>query len=54
MKKRAAFPGETLLFASGDNVGATPANSGLLADRPAIDVLNALGAQGHRLWQPRV
>ncbi len=31
------------LFASGDNVGASPANSGLLQDMPAIDVENAWG-----------
>ena len=30
-------------FASGDNVGASPANSGLLEDMPAIDVENAWG-----------
>ena len=29
--------------ASGDNVGASPANSGLLEDMPAIDVENAWG-----------
>ena len=29
--------------ASGDNVGASPANSGLLQDKPAIDVENAWG-----------
>jgi 2',3'-cyclic-nucleotide 2'-phosphodiesterase (5'-nucleotidase family)/predicted AlkP superfamily pyrophosphatase or phosphodiesterase len=39
----AAFPGGSYLFASGDNVGASPANSGLLEDRPAIDVENAWG-----------
>ncbi|MBK6335962.1 MAG: hypothetical protein IPF60_09400 [Betaproteobacteria bacterium] len=33
----------TFLFASGDNVGASPANSGLLQDKPAIDVENAWG-----------
>ncbi len=37
------LPGHALLFASGDNVGATPANSGLLEDMPAIDVENAWG-----------
>ena len=30
-------------MASGDNVGASPANSGLLQDKPAIDVENAWG-----------
>ncbi len=39
----AAFPRGSYLFASGDNVGASPANSGLLEDRPAIDVENAWG-----------
>ncbi len=38
-----ALPGPGLLLASGDNVGASPANSGLLQDRPAIDVENAWG-----------
>jgi 2',3'-cyclic-nucleotide 2'-phosphodiesterase (5'-nucleotidase family) len=37
------FPGSSFLFASGDNVGASPANSGLLEDMPAIDVENAWG-----------
>ncbi len=32
-----------LLLASGDNVGASPANSGLLEDMPTIDVENAWG-----------
>ena len=39
----AALPGPALLLASGDNVGASPANSGLLEDRPTIDVENAWG-----------
>jgi 2',3'-cyclic-nucleotide 2'-phosphodiesterase (5'-nucleotidase family) len=37
------FPGGGFLFASGDNVGASPANSALLQDLPAIDVENAWG-----------
>ena len=37
------MPGETLLLAAGDNVGASPPNSGLLEDMPAIDVENAWG-----------
>ena len=42
----AALPdGSVLLVTSGDNVGASPANSGLLEDKPAIDVLNAIGIQ---------
>nr|MBP7692968.1 alkaline phosphatase family protein [Anaerolineales bacterium] len=43
-QEAAAFAGQpAFLFASGDNVGASPANSGLLQDRPAIDVENAWG-----------
>ena len=36
-------PAGALLLAAGDNVGASPANSGLLEDMPAIDVENAWG-----------
>ena len=39
------FSGGAFLFASGDNVGASPANSGLLQDTPAIDVENAWGLE---------
>lgn len=39
----AALPGPGLLLASGDNVGASPPNSALLQDMPAIDVENAWG-----------
>ena len=39
----AGLPGPGLLIASGDNVGASPANSGLLDDMPTIDVENAWG-----------
>ncbi len=42
-EEAAAFAGPAFLFASGDNVGASPANSGLLKDMPAIDVENAWG-----------
>lgn len=42
-EEAANFSGPSLLFASGDNVGASPANSGLLEDMPAIDVENAWG-----------
>jgi len=42
-QEAAQFPGDSFLFASGDNVGASPANSGLLQDMPAIDVENAWG-----------
>jgi 2',3'-cyclic-nucleotide 2'-phosphodiesterase (5'-nucleotidase family) len=37
------LPGPTLLLAAGDNVGASPPNSALLDDMPAIDVENAWG-----------
>ncbi len=40
-EEAANFPGGSFLFASGDNVGASPANSGLLEDMPTIDVENA-------------
>jgi 2',3'-cyclic-nucleotide 2'-phosphodiesterase (5'-nucleotidase family) len=39
----AALPGEGLLLAGGDNVGASPPNSALLEDMPAIDVENLWG-----------
>jgi 2',3'-cyclic-nucleotide 2'-phosphodiesterase (5'-nucleotidase family) len=39
----AALPGDDLILAGGDNVGASPPNSALLEDRPAIDVENAWG-----------
>ena len=39
----AALPGPGLLLAGGDNVGASPPNSALLEDMPAIDVENAWG-----------
>jgi 2',3'-cyclic-nucleotide 2'-phosphodiesterase (5'-nucleotidase family) len=42
-EEAAAFAGPSFLFAGGDNVGASPANSGLLEDMPAIDVENAWG-----------
>ena len=42
-EEAAPFPYGSHLFASGDNVGASPANSGLLQDTPAIDVENAWG-----------
>ena len=37
------LPGRALLLAAGDNVGASPPNSALLDDAPAIDVENAWG-----------
>ena len=42
-EEAAVLPGDTLLLAAGDNVGASPPNSALLEDRPAIDVENAWG-----------
>jgi 2',3'-cyclic-nucleotide 2'-phosphodiesterase (5'-nucleotidase family) len=42
-EEAASLPGETLLLASGDNVGASPPNSALLEDKPTIDVENAWG-----------
>ena len=39
----AALPGPGLILAGGDNVGASPPNSALLDDTPAIDVENAWG-----------
>ena len=39
----AALPGPGLILAAGDNVGASPPNSVLLEDMPAIDVENAWG-----------
>ncbi len=42
-EEAANLPVPSFLFASGDNVGASPANSGLLQDTPAIDVENAWG-----------
>ncbi len=42
-EEAAQLPGPALLLAAGDNVGASPANSGLLQDMPTIDVENAWG-----------
>jgi len=42
-EEASSLPGRTLLLAAGDNVGASPPNSALLEDRPAIDVENAWG-----------
>ncbi len=44
-QEAAQLPDNSFLFASGDNVGASPANSGLLQDTPTIDVENAWGLQ---------
>ncbi len=40
-EEKAMLPPETRILAGGDNVGASPPNSGLLQDVPAIDVENA-------------
>ena len=53
-EEAAALPGRTLLLAAGDNVGASPPNSALLEDMPAIDVENAWGLDATSLRQPRV
>lgn len=42
-EEAANLTGQELLVSSGDNVGASPPNSGLLEDMPAIDVENAWG-----------
>ena len=42
-EESASLPGPELILAGGDNVGASPPNSALLEDRPAIDVENAWG-----------
>ena len=42
-QEAAALPGDTVLVAAGDNVGASPPNSALLEDAPAIDVENLWG-----------
>ncbi len=42
-EEAATLPGPALLLSGGDNVGASLPNSGLLEDRPAIEVENAWG-----------
>lgn len=42
-EEAAQLPGQELILAGGDNVGASPANSSLLQDMPTIDVENAWG-----------
>lgn len=42
-EEAAYLPGQELILAGGDNVGASPANSSLLQDMPTIDVENAWG-----------
>jgi 2',3'-cyclic-nucleotide 2'-phosphodiesterase (5'-nucleotidase family) len=42
-EEAARLPGQDLILAGGDNVGASPANSSLLEDMPTIDVENAWG-----------
>jgi 2',3'-cyclic-nucleotide 2'-phosphodiesterase (5'-nucleotidase family) len=48
-EEAAALPGPALLLSAGDNVGASPPNSGLLQDMPSIDVLNAMGVDASAL-----
>ncbi len=43
------LPGRTLLLSGGDNVGASPPNSALLEDMPAIDAMNAWGTDATAL-----
>jgi len=43
------LPGSDLIVAAGDNVGASPPNSALLQDMPAIDVENAWGVDATSL-----
>jgi 2',3'-cyclic-nucleotide 2'-phosphodiesterase (5'-nucleotidase family) len=42
-EEKQRLPGRALLLSGGDNVGASPPNSALLQDTPAIDVENAWG-----------
>lgn len=42
-KARAADPAGTALLEAGDAVGASPPESALLRDKPALDALNAMG-----------
>jgi len=42
-EETAGLSGPVLLLSSGDNIGATPPNSSLIEDRPAIAVENAWG-----------
>ncbi|HEX6027110.1 MAG TPA: 5'-nucleotidase C-terminal domain-containing protein [Solirubrobacter sp.] len=42
-EEAAKLPGQSLLLAAGDNVGASPPTSALLEDIPSIDVENAWG-----------
>lgn len=42
-EEMAALPWPTFITSAGDTVGASPPNSGLLQDMPAIDVVNAWG-----------
>ena len=49
-----ALPGQTLLLAGGDNVGASPPTRRCCEDMPTIDVPQRLGAGRDRVRQPRV
>ena len=48
------LPGETLLLAAGDNVGASPPNSALLERRPGHRRRERVGHGRHGVRQPRV
>ena len=43
-RERAAFDGETVFVTAGDDIGASTYASSSQADKPTMDVLNALGA----------
>ncbi len=53
-EEAAAFRGESFLFASGDNVGASPANSGLLRGHARHRRRERLGARRDLVREPRV
>ena len=53
-EEAAALPGQSLLLAAGDNVGASPPNSALLRGHPGDRRGERVGARRHELRQPRV
>ncbi len=53
-EEAAQLPAPPFLFASGDNVGASPANSGLLRGHARHRCRECLGPGCHLLRQPRV
>jgi len=53
--EEAAFLGDSFVVHAGDHVGASPPDSALLQDEPAIDVINLLACRGcraPRAYQP--